>query len=74
MRDNLVLRGIQGKEGEVPKCVVREFLLTALQIRHEAIDKIQLKHVHHFEQRYERQIVAKFAFFEDKIMVKSLVK
>ena len=38
MRENLVLTGIQEKEGEVPESVVREFLLTALQIPREAID------------------------------------
>ena len=41
MRENLVLTGIQEKE-EVPESVVSEFLLTALQIQREAIDKIQL--------------------------------
>jgi hypothetical protein len=54
-----------------------EFLLTALQIPCEAIDKIQHKHIHRFRQRwqrYGRPIVAKFAFFKDKIMVKSLGK
>lgn len=74
MRENLALTGIQEK---VPECVVREFLLTALHIPREAIDKIQLEHVHRFgqrAQRYERPIVAKFASFKDKIMVKSLGK
>jgi hypothetical protein len=77
MRENLVLTGIQEKEGEVPESVVREFLLAALQIPRKAINKIQLECVDHFgkrRQRYERPIVDKFAFFKDKIMVKSLGK
>jgi hypothetical protein len=77
MRENLVLTGIQEKEGEVPESVVREFLFAALQIPHKVIDKIQLESVHRLGQRgqrYERPIVAKFASFKDKIMVKSLGK
>jgi hypothetical protein len=72
MRENLVLIGIQEKEGEAPESEV-----TTLQIPLEAIDKIQLERVHRFGQRdqmYERPIVAKFAPFKDKIMVKSLGK
>lgn len=67
MRENLVLTGIQDKEREVPESVVREFLLTALQIPLEDIDKTQLERVHCFGQRgqrYERPIVAKFASFK----------
>ena len=40
MRENLVLIGIQEKEGEVPENVVKEFLLTALQIPCEAVSKM----------------------------------
>ena len=71
----MVLTGIQEKEGDVPEGVVREFLLTVLQILHQAVDKIQLERVHRFGQRgetHECSIVAKFAFFKDKIMVESL--
>jgi hypothetical protein len=77
MRENLVLTGIQEKEREVPESIVREFLRTALQIPREAIDKIQLEHVHCFGQRgqrYDHPIVAKFASFKDKIMTKILGK
>jgi hypothetical protein len=77
MRENLVLTGIQEKEGEVPDSVVREFLLTALQIPTETIDKIQLKRVHCFiqrGQRYEHPIVAKCAFLKIKSWLKAWVK
>ena len=76
MRENMVLTSIQEKR-EVPESVVREFLLTALQIPRKVVDKIHLERVHRFGQRvqrYEHPIVAKFASFKDKIMVKSLGK
>ena len=43
VRENLVLTVIQEIEGEVPESVVREFLLTALQIPCNAIDKMARK-------------------------------
>lgn len=54
MRENLVLTGIQEKEGEVPESVVREFLLPALQIPREAITKSNLNVYTHSDRMPNR--------------------